>query len=305
MVDETTLEIEGKVFEIGDEIDLTDDEKEMLKDIQALDKHRSELQQWLISAVHLAEKNVLPELREPAHEINGVSLNLSYYLNRLLYDIQTRIGGKIPMDFKDQYSKIVVRAKRQGEPLNYTVQSVKQSLNFAQFEAARDIAVKLVGDDKTRVKFDLALNTEYGFQPVAIDIAKGAVTLEAITEALSEILKEKPGIPSLIFLIDSAKSDGDKGRVFATPLDDRQPARIPKIIEFGKKMEVEAVCVISRGGVKKDMLPVSVAFQKGDTRKTTVLEVALSSKEVSIIEEKEGEFDVPNGETYAGLIKNE
>ncbi len=305
MVDETTLEIGGKVFEVGDTLELTDEESAVLKTIQDLDARRSEIQQFLIEAVHMAEKNIVPEIRQPGHEINGVSLELSYALNKLLFDIQTRLGGKIPLDYKDKYSKIMVREKRPGEPLNYTVQSVKQSLNFAQFESVRDIGVALAGGDKSKVRFNLHMNAEYGFQPISIDIEKGAVTLDGIVEALKGVLAERPGIPGMIFFIDSAKSDGDKNRVFATILDERRPDRLPKITEFGKVMDVEGICVIHRGGAKKDVLPVSVAFQMGETKKTVILEVALAAKEVSIVEEKEGLFEVPNGDTYVGIIKKD
>ena len=306
MVDETTLEIGGKAFEIDDEIELTEEEAATLQKIRDLDVRRNELQQLLITAVHLAEKNILPEIREPGHEVNGVSLDLSYHLNRLLFDIQTRIGGKIPLDFKDRYTRIVVRAKRDGEPLNYTVQSVKRSLNFAQFESTRDIGVALAEGDKSKVRFELSKNVELGFQPIEIDIAKGVATADEIVTCLSEILEKQPGIQGMLFVIDCPK--GERYITYATPLDDRKPERTKKMVDFGKEMKAEAVCAISRGGVTRDMLTATVAFKRADIgdkpgeAKTTVLEVTLSSREVFIKEEKET-FEIPNGDIYARTVE--
>jgi hypothetical protein len=294
MVDETTFEISGQVFEIGDKVELIEEEQHLLEDIQRLDSERLTLQQSLIDMVHMADKNIVPGLREPAHTINGVSLDLSYALNRLLHAIQTRIGGKLPLDFEDNYKGIKVRGKRQGEPMNFTVQSVKQSLNFFQFEDARNIAVKIAADDKTFITFPLEQNKKWGFQPIVCAFGTDMFTFEGLMDLLQEYIKEKPGIPNILFMV------GPEQTLIAT-VDDRNKQRSAKIIECLKGNDLSAICFVHRSAVQKDKLTVTVGYMTNHHKKTGTIDLSVSDKVTTVGDVKET-FEVPGGEVYVNAF---
>lgn len=297
MVDETTFEIQGKEFRVGDTIELSEEERTMLTEIQRLDKLKIEHQQNLINMIHQTDKSIVPELREPAFEVSSISVELSYLINKIMFVVQKRIGGKLPLDFKDRYENIIVRAKSPGEYLNFTVSSVKQLLNFYQFEDACDIASAIV-EDRSKVKFNLDLNKKHGFQPVTCEF--GTPLFDTVANVLVQHYKGRPAAPDVLFVFDTVD-----GVSYAMTVDNRQPQRVAKIVQFFKSMKPKAFFITNKTPLK-DSFEVKVGYiakvpDKDKITKTGIISVSLAPGEASIGDVKDT-FSVPGGEVYAAEL---
>jgi hypothetical protein len=254
VIDGKTFVCQEKVYEIGDELELTEGEQKVLAEIRGLRQELRSMKQELINQCHLAEKNFLPALGDIAHSMSSKAIEYSYKMSRFVNDLQSRVGGLLPITFDEGQTKVIVRNRQsegQGlEDVNYTVASVKKTMGMARLEDQRLIAVGIAGK-KEAVRIDLGANDRYDFQPVEFFAeTKGVPLRDAIAKVVEELLKFRLYLTDSMILLKAGEKDTCEGAVLnlsiQSPDPQAQKGRWEGITAYAKDMAAGTLVMISR-----------------------------------------------------------
>lgn len=320
IVDNKTYMVGEMVYEVGDEVILTDAEKAALEDLRVLERTMSDLKQKLVDACHLAERNFIPSVGDAAHGLARAGMEFSYKISIFVNDLHRRIGGLLPIVFNDDKSKILVRERKQEgqglEDVNYTVASIKRSIKLNQLEDQRLMAINLAGD-KRAVKIDMEKNSEFRFQPIeftAPPIKVGGI-LEKMTAAIQDLLEKRLYLSESMVLFKTTGENLSGAAVnmsVQSPDPGAQRDRWEGIVGYAKKSMFDSLAVVSRkapGQPKKGAPPepesvVLSILHKDGKAETLVFTAEPGPQRKFVPSEKASEtFDAPGGlERYQVLL---
>jgi hypothetical protein len=299
IVDEKTFIVGGKSYEVDDALELSEDEEALLAKIREMETQRDEITQMLVTTCHMAEKNFVPEIRQPAHDYATLTLELSYQINIVFVKIEARIGGILPLQFNEEKTKILVRerdlAKR--EELNYTVNSVMRSLAMTDWSDQRKMAIHMADEKKENVNIDCSVAKEFGIQPIVAPLPD----VFGILKAAATVLEKSPGLQSTIILTKA-------GVASIFPKDTARPApkRWQSIVRYAKHIQPESLVFITRKsvGTKNEFIELYASFMHKDAKIKPfhhILKLTLTPRETETSDQLEG-FGAPQEELYAQLL---
>lgn len=317
VIDNKTYVAAGKVYEIGDEVELTEEESAQLAEIRALEEKILSVRQEVVNVCHLADKNFVPELGEKAHELSDLGIEYSYHISKFLSNFQKRVGGMLPITFKEGKTGLVVRERTNDggpEDVNYTVASVKRSIGMSRLDDQRDLAVALAGGDKRRVKIDLSVNDSLKFQPVEFEA--GHLDADVLAGVLEEVLKDKRFFSDTLIMLSNVEGeDSCRGAVINVGLNSPNPkANRDRWEGFGKYAAVKkpaVVAVVSRatekGAEDKTVEKIVLSFLSDTEKKILpfVIDRGPDGIPTYLRQEWVPGFEGPGGEVrYAGFISH-
>lgn len=314
IIDDMTYAIGDGVFEVGDDISLTDEETAYLEGIKELEVERKGYQQRVIDFCLEEDRNFKPEYAEPADAMTYSTLELSYRQYLLRLTVQRRLGGLLPMEYKKGYEGLVVQPKNPQTEVNYTLGHLKRQIGFQAFEDLVGLAKGLHPEGRSPL-FDINHNDEVGIQPV---IAKfkfdGKEPVTAVAEAAVPILEKKSAIGAMIILtnntnagiFDIKEEQVENYHVFLQD-DPRNPTRFNIIKSVAKKLGTQTIIVIQSTAPGPDpavheRLFSVMSFTKTEEKSTRLshkLRVSAQPKEITI-EKGVGTFDA--GEQYESIL---
>lgn len=299
IVDEKTFIVEGKSYEVGDALELSEDEEALMAQIRKMETQRDEITQMLVTTCHLAEKNFVPEIRQPAHEYALLTLELSYQINIVFVKIEARIGGILPLQFNEEKTKILVRERdvMKREELNYTVQSVMRSLAMTDWDDQRKIAIHMADGKKENVNIDCSVAREFGIQPIVAPLPD----VFGILKAAATVMEKSPGIQSTLILTKAGVAS-----IFPKDIARPTPERWQAIVKYARHFQPESLAFIVRKSVgpKNEFVDLYVSFlHKNKEIKPFhhILKLTLTPRETETSDQLEG-FGAPQEELYAQLL---
>lgn len=320
IVDNKTFMVGETVYEVGDELKLTDAEQAVLNEIVALEQKLSDLKQKLVDVCHLAERNFIPSVGDAAHELSRAGIEFSYKLSVFVNDLHRRIGGLLPIVFNEDKTKVLVRERKQDgqglEDVNYTVASVKRSIKMNMMEDQRLLAIAMAGDKKA-VKIDMKKNLKFHFQPIEFSKTTAVDVLESMKAGVIDLLEKRLYLSEMLVLFKKAGSLQGGSPVEKTcfegaavnmavqsPDPGAQRERWEGIVSYAKELGPDSLAFVSRKapgqpkkGAPQEPETVVLSVLHRDCRAETIYFTADSGaqRKFTASEKTVGTFEAPGG----------
>jgi hypothetical protein len=248
IVDDHTFIIGDRTYCLGDKIDLTTEEEAQLAAIRDLDKRLRAMRQALITQVHLTDRTYLPDIVSQMHDLNLMGMDMRVAIPKFILDLNRRMGGRLPLDIDETLSSLIVRERRQGEALNYTVAAAMDMLMMTNIREQRELAILITGK-REDVEIDVALDREIGLQPVIIN---RAVTAEEVEQTMAKFLAKFPRPATVSCLVGT-----DRTEYILNPFEQRRESPGRKdpwqpITDFAKTVKARHLMIVIQTGPTPD-----------------------------------------------------